>query len=187
MLCTDFSWTTFTSWHQFVSMSPWKSPLLAQHLAQCLAYCQYVTNEWMNEWGLSLLLFLSEDFPPFPPVFCISANIFLENIQKTQTNARVTKRFGQGLVPKDNFPSWSGTCQHPHTADQWVQHWKVVSLLGLLVQGMTLSNSKLLTQTCDVLRAWTWTHLKNLLFCQVQGLSQPFQSCASQTTGSAWC
>lgn len=109
-------------------------------------------NEWLQRPKFTPILSIRISLLS-PPEFCVSATIFLENIQKTQANGRVAERFGQGLVPKDNFPGWSGACQHPRMAGQWVHPWKLVSLLGLLVQGMTLSNSKLLFQKCDVLSA----------------------------------
>ena len=138
---------------------------------------------WMNEWlqrPKFVPVFISEDYIPFPSLFCVSAKTFLENIQETQANARRCWEVSQGLVPKDGFPGSSGAHQHP-------THCRPVDppLEIDFCSQLTLFSPKLLIQKYDAFRAGAWIYLKSPVL-QVQELNQIFQNHASQTTGSAW-
>lgn len=98
-----------------------------------------ILNEWMNEWlwrPKFVPTFISEDSPPFPAVFCISAKTFLKNTQETQAKATGPWEVGQAFVPDDNFPGCSRAHEHLHAAIQWVRVWKLVFLLHVLGHGM---------------------------------------------------
>lgn len=86
-------------------------------------------NEWLQRPKFTPILSIRISLlHPHPhPVFCVSATIFLENMQKTQANGRVAERFGRGLVPKDNFPGWPGACQHRQPSGSTLGNWSLFS------------------------------------------------------------
>lgn len=170
IFCTDFSWSTLTSLHRFVFMSPLEIP-------QCQAHGQWATNVWwMNQRTNCYVC----SYFPFPPVSAFLLKLFWKLSERCGLMPR-SLRGQPRLVPKDNFPGWTGARQQPHTADRGVYIWKLVSVLNLLVQVRTLLNLKLIIQMRDTFRACNGTYLKTS-----GSASSRIKPDFPKLTGSAW-